>query len=391
MRRLLVLVSAVVLVDSMLYAALTPLLPHFVHDLHLSKAGAGLLVGSYAAGALVGSLPGGIATARLGVRRAVLAGLAMMTAASLGFAFAHGFWPLFAARFLQGFGSGFTWAGAFAWLISAGPRDRRGELLGTALGAAVIGVLLGPVVGAAAALVGRGPIFTAVGALGVVLAVWTFRVPGVPTEAPRFEALRRGFRNGRFVSGLSLMLLPALLFAMLSVLGPLQLSAAGWGSTAIAAVWLLGAGLEAAQAPLLGRFVDRRGRLLPIRLALAAGALLTLALAWVDRPYPYAALILLASMAYGALFTPGMALIADGAEQVGLAQGLAFGMMNAGWAIGAVVGPSAGGAIATAAGDLVPYLLVAGICVAGLLVASAATDGEGAAVRVDRLARDAPD
>ena len=44
MRRLLLLVCALVAVDTMLYAALTPLLPHFAHSLHLSKAGAGVLV-----------------------------------------------------------------------------------------------------------------------------------------------------------------------------------------------------------------------------------------------------------------------------------------------------------------------------------------------------------
>src|ERR1700756_1799372 len=126
MRRLLLLVSALVWLDTMLYAALTPLLPHFTHHLHLSKAGAGLLVGAYAAGALVGGLPGGAAAARLGARRAVLIGLTLMGLSSLGFAFAHGYWPLMAARFLQGCGSGFTWAGSFAWLLAATPRERRG-------------------------------------------------------------------------------------------------------------------------------------------------------------------------------------------------------------------------------------------------------------------------
>ena len=65
MRRLLILVSVLVLVDTMLYAALTPLLPHFARELHLSKAGAGGLVAAYAAGALIGGLPGGRAAARL--------------------------------------------------------------------------------------------------------------------------------------------------------------------------------------------------------------------------------------------------------------------------------------------------------------------------------------
>ena len=47
--------------------------------------------------------------------------------------------------------------------------------------------------------------------------------------------------------------------------------------------------------------------------------------------------------AYGILFTPAFALIADGAERASLPQGMAFGLMNAAWASGALVGPAAGG------------------------------------------------
>src|SRR3954468_3412757 len=119
MRRLVVLVSLLVLVDTLLYAALTPLLPRFEHDLGLSKALAGLLVAAYAAGALIGGLPGGVAAARLGPRRAVLTGLALMALASLGFALSSDLDQLLAARLLQGIGSAFTWAGAFSWLIAA--------------------------------------------------------------------------------------------------------------------------------------------------------------------------------------------------------------------------------------------------------------------------------
>ena len=238
MRRLLLLVAALVFVDTMLYAALTPLLPHFAHTLHLSKAGAGVLVAAYAAGALVGGLPGGAAAARLGAQRAVLVGLTLMGLASLGFAFVHGFWPLFAARFLQGAGSAFTWAGAFAWLLAAAPRDRRGEMIGTAMGAAVFGALFGPVVGAAAALVGRDVVFTALAGLAVVLAVWTLRLDPAPPEMPSLSAMARALRNNVFVGGLVLMALPSFLFGVLSTLAPLHLSAAGWGAAAIGAVWL---------------------------------------------------------------------------------------------------------------------------------------------------------
>jgi len=124
------------------------------------------------------------------------------------------------------------------------------------------------------------------------------------------------------------------------VLAPLHLAAAGWGATAIGAVWLIGGALEAVESPLIGRLSDRRGALLPVRFALGASALASLALATGARPLLYAPLVVVGGAFYGALFTPAFALIADGAERAGLAQG---------WpspderrvAIGAMVGPAA--------------------------------------------------
>ena len=61
MRRLFLLVSAVVLVDTMFYAAIAPLLPTYEADLGLSKTGAGVLSASYPAGNAAGVPPGGVA------------------------------------------------------------------------------------------------------------------------------------------------------------------------------------------------------------------------------------------------------------------------------------------------------------------------------------------
>jgi MFS family permease len=369
LRRVLALSCCVVFVDTALYAALTPLLPHFTHEFHLSKRGAGVLVAAYAAGALVGGIPGGIAAARLGPRRAVLAGLALMGASGFGFAFANGAGTLWAARFLQGAGSGLTWAGAFAWLVAAAPRNRRGELLGTALGVAIFGALFGPVLGAAAAIAGRQAVFASFAGLGLVLALWALRVDGASAEELSFAALGRALRTHRFLSGLGLMVLPSLLFGMLAVLAPLHLAAAGWGAVAIGAVWLSGAAIETVEAPLIGRLSDRRGRLLPVRVGLAASAAAYLSLAWAGRPLVYVPLLLAAIASTEVLFAPGLPLIADGADEAGLAQGLGFGMMNAAWAVGNVVGPAAAGAIAQATSDRVPLLASAALCVAALLAA----------------------
>jgi MFS family permease len=192
------------------------------------------------------------------------------------------------------------------------------------------------------------------------------RLEPAAAEPASATALRQALRNRHFMSGLALMALPSLLFGILGTLGPLHLAAAGWGAAAIGGVWLVAAAFEAVESPLIGRLSDRRGRLLPVRASLVAGGTASLGLAFGARPLIYVPLIVLGSMAYGILFTPAFALIADGAEAVGLAQGVAFGFMNAAWAVGAVLGPTAGGAIASATGDSLPFLLAAALCGAAL-------------------------
>jgi MFS family permease len=77
--------------------------------------------------------------------------------------------------------------------------------------------------------------------------------------------------------------------------------------------------------------------------------------------------VVAASIAFGAFWAPAMALLSDGAERIGLAQGFAFGLMNAAWGGGNSVGPSLGGALADAAGDALPFALMALICTGTLL------------------------
>jgi MFS family permease len=363
-RRLLLLVSAVVMVDTVLYAALSPLLPRYADDLGLSKSQAGLLVAAYGTGVLLGALPAGIAAARFGPRRAVLGGLLFVAAASVGFGFASSGLTLGLARLAQGFGSALSWAGGLAWLVSGTPRERRGEMLGTALGAAVFGALLGPMLGAFAAVAGPEVAFVGVAALCVALAVVALRSPPAPREHPDVRRLAGIARERRLAGGLYFIALPALLFGILAVLVPLRLDGLGWGSVAIGALFVAAAGLEAVLAPLLGRFTDRRGRLLPIRVALVASALVSLALAWAGSVLAIAPLVLVAALAYGAFYAPSMSLISDGAERVGLAQGLAFGLMNAWWATGNAIGPAVGGALGDAAGDALPFVLAAALCLA---------------------------
>ena len=365
MRRLVVLLSSIVALDIAFFAALTPLLPHFVSTYGLSKAAAGMLSASYAAGCLAASLPSGFVAARYGPRTAALVGVSLTASSSVVFGFADTAWLLGAARFMQGVGSALSWAGALAWLVAAAPRERRGELIGTTMGAAVFGALIGPVLGAIATIAGVRATFLGVGAFGVALALWVAASPGVPAQPqPVRELFRRADR--RLLGGMWLLVLPALLFGVVAVLVPLRLHDAGWGGVAIGAVFLTTAALETVLNPLLGRFTDRRGYLLPVRVALIGSALVSLGFAWTSSAPAVAALVLLAGLAYGGYYTPGMTLLTDAAEQRGISAALAFGAMNGAWAAGNVVGPAVGGWLAELASDALPYLLLAAICLVSL-------------------------
>ncbi len=275
-----------------------------------------------------------MAVARFGPRNAVLGGLALMSLASLGFAVAGEAWTLGIARFVQGAGSTLSWAGASTWLVTAAPRAQRGQVLGTAISAAVVGALLGPVIGSIASAVGIGPTFAAVSLTGVALFVWTLATPGVPADPQPLSALWPVLRDRSFLQGLWLMLLPALLFGVLAVLLPLDLAAAGWGAVAIGAVFLVGAGSRGRHAPahrpVLG---PATVGLAPMRIALVASLVVSVALAWAGPPgAPGRGVAFFAFLAYGSFFAPASAHVSDAAENAGLTQGLAFGVVNGAWA-----------------------------------------------------------
>jgi MFS family permease len=366
MRRLLPFVCVVVVVDTALYSALTPLLPHFEDTYHLSKGGVGALVAAYGLGVLAGAIPGGIVAARRGARGSVIAGLLLVAAGSVAVATAGSYWPLVAARFAQGFGSSLTWAGGLAWLALATPRERRGQTMGTAMGAAVFGALLGPVVGAAASLVGVRAAFAAVAALEILLVVAALRLEPSPAERQPLSLIVDAIRDRDFLLGLWLMTVPALVFGTMNVLAPLALDHDGLGAVAIGAVWVAAAAIETVINPWLGRLSDRLGPARPARIALAGSTAVALALAIADSAWALVPLVLIAATAVGALYSPALTMLSHAADHVGLAQGLSFGVMNAAWAVGNAIGPAGGGGLAEVTSDAVPYLVCAGICAATL-------------------------
>lgn len=362
-RRLFLLVAAAVLVDTVFYAAIAPVLPRYADDLDLSKSAAGILTAAYPAGTLLASIPAGLLADRIGAKRTLAAGLALVSASSFAFAFARNIALLDAARFLQGIGGAGCWTAGFAWLMQAAPADGRGQLIGSALAAAVTGFMLGPVVGGAATVVGPEVVFSAVGV--VALGLFTACVAMPPSPEPRpagLRALGDALRDRRVQAGFWLVILPALYSGTMTVLVPLRMDELGASGVAIGAAFLLAAAVEATLGPIVGRISDRRGRLVPMRLGLVSAVPLAILLPIPRSALAVGVLIVVVVAALSTFWAPAMAMLSDAAEGAGVEQGFAFALVNLAWGGGQMAGGGLGAAVAEATADAVPYAALAALC-----------------------------
>jgi len=367
--RVVVLTSAIVFVDTIFFAMLTPLLPHYAHRFELTKTGAGVLAAAYPAGVLVGAIPSGWIAGRIGVKGTAIGGLAIVAATSITFGFGNSVVLLDLARFAQGIGSAFAWTSSLSWLVALVTTDRRGALIGQTMSVAIVGALFGPALGGVASLVGTGATFTGVAVIALAVAALA-----VLTEAPArglgqpIGRIGTALRDRTLRLGLWLIAVPALLFGTTIVLVPLRLAHLGSGAAAIGAVFVAAAALEATVSPLSGRLADRRGRLHALSISLLASAAGAALLPWPDKASLLGVVAVLASAAFGLTWAPAMALLADSAQRIELDLAWAFALMNLAWAPGQALGSVAGATLARATSDAVPYLLLSGTCAATLVV-----------------------
>jgi MFS family permease len=367
-RRLVRVVGAIVFVDTLFYAAIAPLLPSLAHQLHLSKLSAGVMTASYPVGTLLGSIPGGVLAARAGPKTAVCTGLSLLGVSTLAFGFLDSAPLLDLARLIEGIGGACSWTGGIAWLVAEAPADRRGGLIGNALGAAIAGALFGPVLGTLASAVGRGPAFSAVVVCAIVLIDQARRLPSLKATSPQGVGhLLRAVRDRGVLIGMWLVALPSIASGIINVLGPLRLHSLGASTVAIGAVFLVATALEASITPMVGRMSDRLGRRQPLRYGLA-GATVALLCFTLPQTVVLLGVVMIATItALAAFWAPAMAMLSDVAHGRGVDQALAAALMNLAWASGQVVGSGVGGAVAKTTGDGVPVTMAAGLCAITLL------------------------
>src|SRR5262249_13310513 len=204
--------------------------------------------------------------------------------------------------------------------------------------------------------------FGAVAAGSLALAVWAGATPmSRPVEPQPLRALVAAATDRRVLLAVWFVLLPAMLFGTLSVLGPLRLSHLGFGAVGIGAVWLVTGMIETVINVGVGRAADRYVPLAPIRIALVGTVVVTALLPWPDNRFLLGVVIGCAGLAFGTFYAPGMTILTHAAEERALDYGYAFALVNLAWAPGQSGGSAVGGALAEATSDAVPYLALSGI------------------------------
>jgi MFS family permease len=368
-RQLVFFVGAVFAAESAFFAVVPPLVPRLVRDIHLTTVEVGFLVAAYPAGVLLAAIPSMAFVDRWGVRTTTLAGIGILIAATLGFAWGQSPVLLDAARFVQGVGGAVAWAGALAWLTSTTSAGRRGSVIGGAVGAALIGMVVGPAIGALASSVGRGSVFTA---LAVVLALLALAGPATAPASTRrrgsVQALLRLLRSRRAGFGNGLLLIIGIVGGTVSSLMPLLAAQRRGGADFIAGILALSYLLAAFLNIFLGRISDRFGRQWPTLVGFAISAVLFPLLPLVGSLVALAIVTVLAQSALSALWTPTAAMVSDGAESGPTGQAVGVATMNAAWAAGGASGPILAAWLADATGFVWPFVLAGGLCAASAVV-----------------------
>jgi len=366
-RRLTALISALIFLDMITWLAAIPLIPVWQDDFGLSDDQAGVVLAIYSLTVLLFAIPSGYLADRIGARRLTLIGAALFVVAAPAIAFVGSFEELVAVRVFQGACSAVTWSAGLAWLAAAVEPGYRVRGLAVANASATVATIGGPLFGGPiVSLVGIELAFGALGALVLLVIGWALVEPG-GAAGPRphedrqgpFIALAHARRPGALQMSFVAIAFVSLMMAALQLLAPLFFDREGWSSSAIGWAFTVGSVLSVIAILIVGRIGDRiDGARTLMALSVACSALIALFLVPIGVWW-YAAVLVLVIGVAAPIFTMAYAVCAEGARGAGIGEGAAFGMLNAVWAVGAVIAPVVSGIVAEGGVSWIAYALVA--------------------------------
>ena len=367
MRRLLVLIYALIFVDEMVLASLVPLLPTYRDDFHLSGFESGIVLSAGSIAIVAGSIPGGLAGDRLGARRVTLAGGVLLVISCFGQGLAADMWQLVAARLVFGVASAMIWSAGLSWLTDSAGDERPGAL-GAVIAVAGVGAMAGPVfAGVLADRIGRGAPFVIQGIMALVLVAALMvgdhgrRRRHEPVRLSAMLGLAR--RDALIAGAAAMMLLGGFSDGVAFLVGPAQLSDAGHSSATIGLVLSVGSGLFIVCAGLAARAGAGPVSLTTGAVCAAASALVLLPVIAGDSAVLVAGMLVARAAPLGVLYAVALPLALRGARRSGIGAASVNGMLGFAWGTASFAGAVAAGAGLDQPGPQAVYAFLTACCV----------------------------
>jgi MFS family permease len=373
MRRLVLVVYALVFVTELCQSAIIPLLPTFGRELDLSEVETGAVLAATTFATVLVAVPIGLAADRLGAHRLTAAAALVVVVASVVQGYASSFWMLLGGRALFGIAFAAVWTAGLSLIASSTSSRRAGALGGTiAVGGAAH--LVGPLsAGFLADHVALALPFLLVAGAAAVTAALLALGPAPPVERPRRDTLGAAVlaarRHHELRTAVVVMALLGVVAGLVPLLVPLLLDENGLGASQIgvvfsagAAVWIVASGAAARNA---GRTV---------RTAVAGACALALGLVLVLPALSVATamialFIVLRAATHAPLSTISYPLAEVSARVSGIGSGTVIGLMNVVWGAAAAVTPVVTGALVEGVGARATFGLVGlSVSLAGLWI-----------------------
>ncbi len=350
--------------DYFVYGAFAPLTLYSPVKL-AGEAQFGLLYAAYSIGLLVATPVFGYLGVRIGLKRSMICGVALLAAGVLLFWFAADFAMLFLARLLEGSAAAATWTAGLS-LIATYHVKRRVEMMGYALVASTAGSILGPA---------AGGLLDQLGGYSLPLALMTaliaidaaLRLAVLPADKPEGQST---LPWGDLLTDRAV-LVPAAAVALAAVgwsitepLLPAELGRDGLSATEIGLVVTLSTIAYGLSAPFVS-WVSMRA---PIRKVIAAGTLaMALALPCLSLLHGMVGATIglcLVSVAYAFMLNPTTAELGNAVDRRGLTcYSAVYAIYNIAYSLGMMSTDAFASAAASSLGFL-PTLL----CVGAVLI-----------------------
>jgi MFS transporter, DHA1 family, solute carrier family 18 (vesicular amine transporter), member 1/2 len=380
------LVTFAAFTDILAYSIAVPVLPDISRRFGASPTVIGLLFASFGLTVLVTSVPMGAVSDRTGRKVPLVGGLLALAASTLLFAFAPRLSWLFAARLVQGAADAVTWVVGFAVIADLYTSAERGRVMGLVMSGTTLGFMIGPTIGGWLYENGGPQLpYLVVAAFATVAAgglAWIHLPP--PQNRQDAIALRTVVGAPAVAVCAAAVVVGGGTLAMMEPVLSLFLSSEiGLGPARIGIVFGGGAVVTAVLHPLFGRIADRSGgrRLTLVGLGAIGAVLPILSLIWSFESA--VGLYALSVIAVAMMVTPSLAYMAEAVSSVGIGSfGVAYGLYNFAWALGLLVGPSAGGFLYERLGFTALTLVWAAPVVVITLLLARASVASASSVRV---------